>query len=106
MRLEQDVDAVPGGDGACGAQRGVDLSGMVGVVVEHTDAPRFAAGLEPACGPRERAQCGCGFAGIHAQPQAHRERGCGIEDVVRARHLQPEFNLPDGPAYGEPQCAG
>ena len=78
---------------ARGLERGGDLVGVVGEIVDHLDAAGGADGLEPpphALEARERRRH---LGKRHAERAAGGDRGERVRDIVRARHRQREGHV-------------
>ena len=88
MRLEKHAQRAVADDGASRPKRGLNLRGMVRVIVDHTDSPGFSSQLEtPAC-PQEMGESGSHLFTADPQLHARGPRRGGVEQIVVADDAQ------------------
>ena len=88
MGLEKHAQGAVADDGPRGPKRGLNLGGMVRVIVDHPDSPGFSSQLEtPAC-PQEPGEGGSHLLAADAQLHARGPRRGRVEQIVLADDAQ------------------
>jgi hypothetical protein len=91
VRLEEGDETATGEAQTRGSECGPDLGRVMGVVVHHSDAGRFANQLEAAGSAAKLGDSGDDVRFRDTENLANRDGGKGVCDVVDAGKLRYEF---------------